>query len=251
MDLGEVALLLAAGLVAGVVNAVAGGGSLVSFPALVATGLPPLAANVTSAVAVTPGYLASVLGSRGELGGQRRRIAYLLLSATLGAVAGSALLLVSPERAFELAVPFLVLGATALLAFQDRLRRLVRRVTPSTHDGVALYAAVALAGLYGGYFRPALGVVLVALLALVLNEAMPRLNALKNVGQATIGGVTVVIFALFGPVEWLAVLVLVPTTIIGGYAGARLAPRVPDPVWRVGIVAFGTAVGVLLLVRAL
>jgi uncharacterized membrane protein YfcA len=250
MDLGDVALLLAAGLVAGVVNAVAGGGSLVSFPALIASGLPPLAANVTSSVAVTPGYLAAVAGSRGELAGQRHRITYLLLTATLGAAAGSALLLVSPERAFELAVPFLVLGATALLAFQEPLRRAVRRVTPPGRDGVSLHVVVALAGLYGGYFRPALGVVLVALLALVLNETMPRLNALKNVGQATIGVVTVAIFALFGPVEWLAVLVLVPTTILGGYAGARLGRRIPDAVWRVGIVAFGTGVGVLLLVRA-
>jgi uncharacterized membrane protein YfcA len=251
MDLGDVALLLAAGLVAGVVNAVAGGGSLVTFPALIAVGLPPVTANVTNSVAVSPGYLASVVGSRAELAGQGHRVWHLVVTATLGAAAGSLLLLRSPERAFELVVPFLVLGATALLAFQDVLRRLVGhpRVASPRRALVSLHAVVALAGLYGGYFRPALGVVLIALLALVLDETMPRLNALKNVGQAVIGVVTVAIFALFGPVEWLAVAVLVPTTIAGGYAGARLARRIPDTLWRVGIVGFGATVGVILLVR--
>lgn len=253
MDLSDVGLLLAAGLAAGVVNAVAGGGSLVTFPALLAIGLPPVTANVTNSVAVSPGYLASVAGSRSELVGQGRRIRHLVVAATAGTIAGSALLLLSPERAFELVVPFLVLGSTALLAFQDPLRRLVghpHQLSP-TRATWSLYATVGLAGVYGGYFRPALGVVLMALLALVLVETMPRLNALKNVAQAVIGLATVVIFALFGPVDWLAVLVLIPTTIAGGYGGARLVRRIPDSVWRVSIVAFGTVVGVILLVRAL
>lgn len=252
MDLGEVALLLAAGLAAGVVNAVAGGGSLVSFPALIAVGLPPVAANVTNSVAVSPGYLASVAGARSQLRGQGRRVAQLLVTATVGTTAGSLLLLHSPERAFEVVVPFLVLGATALLAFQDPLRRLVGHphVASPARAAVSLHVMVALAGVYGGYFRPALGVILMALLALVIDETMPRLNALKNVGQAVIGMVTVAIFGFFGPVEWLAVAVLVPTTILGGYAGARLAPRLPRVWWRVGIVMFGTVIGVVLLVRA-
>lgn len=252
MELSEVALLLAAGLAAGIVNAVAGGGSLITFPALLAIGLPPVAANVTNSVAVSPGYVASVVGSRGELAGQGGRVRRLVVAATAGTIVGSAVLLLSPERAFELVVPFLVLAATALLAFQDPLRRMVghpHRVSPARAT-VSLYAVVGLAGVYGGYFRPALGVILMALLALVLEDTMPRLNALKNVAQAVIGLVTVVIFALFGPVDWLAVLVLVPTTIAGGYGGARLARRLPDPVWKVSIVVFGTIVGTILLVRA-
>jgi uncharacterized protein len=252
MDLGDVTLLVAAGLIAGVVNAVAGGGSLVSFPALLAIGLPPVAANVTNSVAVTPGYLASVAGSRSQLVGQGRRVWHLLAAATLGAVAGSALLLASPERTFVVVVPFLVLASTVLLAFQEQLRRLFgqpRQMAPGRAT-VSLYVVVALAGLYGGYFRPALGIVLIALLALVLDDTMPKLNALKNVGQAVIGVVTVVIFAIAGPVDWLAVALLVPTIIIGGYAGARVAPHLPATVWRVLLIVFGTAVAVVLLVQA-
>lgn len=252
MDLGDVTLLLAAGLVAGMVNAVAGGGSLVSFPALVAVGLPPVAANVTNSVAVTPGYLASVAGSRRELSGQRRRAWHLLVSAAAGAVGGSVLLLASPERTFELAAPFLVLATALLLAFQDPLRRLVGhpRAASPTRATVSLHIVVLLAGAYGGYFRPALGVVLIALLALVVDDMMPRLNALKNVGQAVIGVVTVVIFALFGPVDWLGVAVLAPTVIAGGYAGARVAHRLPKSFWRAALIVFGVVVGVILLVRA-
>jgi uncharacterized protein len=252
MDLGDIAFLLAAGLIAGMVNAVAGGGSLVSFPALLAAGLPPVAANVTNSVAVTPGYLASVVGSRSELAAQRMRIWHVLVTATLGAIVGSVLLLVSPPRAFEVIVPFLVLGSTALLALQVPLRRVVghpRRMSP-VRAKVSLYVVVALAGLYGGYFRPALGVVLFALLALVIDDSLPRLNALKNVGQAVIGVVTVLIFAVFGPVQWLAVAVLVPTVIIGGYLGARVVPRMPTIVWQVLIIAFGTIIGLVLLHQA-
>lgn len=253
MDLSEVALLLAAGLAAGAVNAVAGGGSLVTFPALLAIGLSPVAANVTNSVAVSPGYLASVVGSRPELSGQGRRVRRLVVAAVVGTGAGSALLLLSPERAFELVVPFLVLGATALLAFQDPLRRLVghpHRMSPARAN-VSLYAMVGVAGVYGGYFRPALGVILIAVLALVLADTMSRLNALKNVAQAVIGVATVAIFAVFGPVDWLSVAVLAPTTIIGGYAGARFAPKLPDAVWKVSIVTFGTVVGIILLIRAI
>lgn len=253
MDIGDVVLLLAAGLIAGVVNAVAGGGSLVSFPALVAVGMPPVAANVTNSVAVTPGYLAAVAGSRRQLHGQRRRVWHLTVSAVVGAVIGSALLLITPEHAFDLAAPFLVLATAVLLAFQEPLRRLVGnpKVASPARSTVLLHAAVMFAGAYGGYFRPALGVVLIALLVLVLDDTMARLNGLKNVGQAVIGVVTMVIFALFGPVDWVAVAVLVPTTIIGGYAGARVAPRLPKAIWRVGLIIFGTVVGVLLLIQAL
>jgi hypothetical protein len=253
MDLGEVALLLAAGLAAGTVNAVAGGGSLVTFPTLLATGLPPVAANVTNSIAVSPGYLGAVAGSRLDLAGQGHRVRHLLPTAAAGSAIGSALLLVTPERAFELVVPFLVLAASGLLAFQDRLRRLVghpaqlspRRATLSLH------AMVGLASIYGGYFGAALGVMLVAMIALVVDETMARVSALKNLASAVVGLVTVVIFALFGPVDWLAVAVLAPATVAGGYGGARLARRLPSTIWRVTIVAFGTVIGVILLLRAL
>lgn len=251
MDLHEAALLVAAGLGAGIVNAVAGGGSLITFPALIAAGLAPVPANVTNSIAVSPGYLASVLGSRADL--PRGRARALLPTAAAGSVAGCALLLATPARAFELVVPFLVLGATAVLAFQDRLRRLVghpRDLSPR-RQAVALQAMVALGALYGGYFGAALGVMFVAVLALVLDEPLVRVTALKNVLSAVTGVTTVVVFALFGPVNWAAVAVLAPAAMLGGYAGARLARRLPSAVLKAVIVTFGTVVGIVLMIRAL
>jgi len=253
MDLSEAALLLVAGLAAGTVNAVAGGGSLITFPTLVAVGLPPVEANVTNSVAVSPGYLASIAGSRDDLRGQGHRMRQLVPTAAVGAGAGCALLLATPARAFELVVPFLVLGAAAALAYQDRLRRLVghpRHMGPR-RAAITLHAVVGLSSVYGGYFGAALGVLLISALALVLDETLARVSALKNVISAVVGLVTVVVFAVFGPVAWAYVAVLTPATLIGGYAGARVARRLPAAVLRALIVTFGAVIGVVLLVRAL
>lgn len=252
MDLANILLLLGAGVLAGGVNALAGGGSLITFPTLIATGLPTVAANVTNSVAVFPGYVSSVVGSRADLAGQRRRLVTILPTAVVGAAGGCALLLLTPARAFELVVPFLVLAAAATLAFQDRLRGLVGhpRALSRRRQSLSLQLMVFIGAVYGGYFGAALGVMYVAALALVLDESLNRVNALKNVLSATVGLVTLIVFALFGPVNWVAVSVVAPATIIGGYAGARLARRLPQRVLRFLIVAFGTAIGLLLLYRA-
>jgi uncharacterized membrane protein YfcA len=254
----DVLFLLGAGLAAGIVNAVAGGGSLITFPALVAVGLPPVPANVTNSIAVSPGYLASVHGSRADLAGlaaSRGRSALLALlhTAVMGAAAGCTLLLATPARAFEIAVPFLVLGATAVLAYQERLRAVVGH--PHEMSGgrrsAVLHATVGLGAVYGGYFGAALGVMLVAGLGLVLESSLAQISALKNAISAVVGLTTVVVFAIFGPVDWAAVAVLAPATMVGGYAGARIARRLPARVLRLVIVIVGTLVGVLLLARAL
>jgi uncharacterized membrane protein YfcA len=253
MDLSHAALLAAAGLAAGTMNAVAGGGSLITFPALLAVGLPPVPANVSNSIAVFPGYVASVVGSRKDLAHQERRTARLLPTAVVGAVAGCVLLLATPARAFELVVPFLVLGATAVLAFQDQLRAVVghpAHLNP-TRQQVALHTMVALGAVYGGYFGAALGVMLVAGLALVLDETLARVSAVKNVLSAVVGLTTVVVFAAFGPVNWAAVAVLAPATMVGGYGGAKLVRRLPNAVLKGVIVTFGTVIGVLLLIRNL
>ncbi|GAA2717676.1 sulfite exporter TauE/SafE family protein [Micromonospora olivasterospora] len=252
MDFSDAALLLAAGLAAGTVNAVAGGGSLITFPALIATGLPPVPANVTNSVSVFPGYVSSVAGSHMDL--PRGRALWALLPTTVaGAVAGCLLLLATPARAFELVVPFLVLGATAVLAFQDPLRRLVGHpadLAPRRRT-VTVQAMVAVGAVYGGYFGAALGVMLVAGLALVLDATLARVSAIKNLLSAVVGLTTVVVFALFGPVDWAAVAVVAPATLVGGYAGARLVRRLPPVVLKTMVVAFGTVIGLYLLWRAL
>jgi uncharacterized membrane protein YfcA len=252
MDFTHILLLIAAGVAAGAINAIAGGGSLITFPTLIATGLPSVEANVTNSVSVFPGYVSSVFGSRADLAGQGRRVRATVVSAVLGSVCGCALLLLTPARAFEVVVPFLVLGAAVTLAFQDRLRGLVghpRSMSPR-RAAVTLQVTVFVGAIYGGYFGAALGVMYVAALALVVDEPLKRINALKNVLSATVGLVTLVVFAAFAPVDWAAAVMLVPATVVGGYVGARLARRLPQRVLRFLIVTFGTSIGLVLFYRA-
>jgi uncharacterized membrane protein YfcA len=252
MDLSHVLLLVVAGLAAGAVNAIAGGGSLITFPSLIAVGLPTVAANVTNSVAVCPGYVSSVVGSRADLAGQGRRLRTIVPTGLAGSVVGCALLLLTPARAFEVVVPFLVLAAAATLAFQDRLRGLVghpRALSPLRRT-ITLQVVVFVGAIYGGYFGAALGVMYVAALALVLDESLNRINALKNVLSAAVGLVTIIVFAIFGPVHWGAALTVAPATVVGGYVGARLARRLPARVLKIIIVSFGTAIGLVLLYRA-
>ncbi|MDP9792206.1 putative membrane protein YfcA [Catenuloplanes nepalensis] len=253
MGLMEAALLLVAGLAAGIVNAIAGGGSLITFPTMLAIGIPPVSANVSNALSVAPGYASSVVGSRADLNGQGGRILRIVPTALAGAACGCVLLLSTPRDLFDYVVPFLVLGATMTLAFQARLRALVghpREVSP-VRATVMLHTAVFLCALYGGYFNAALGVLLVAGLALVLDETLARVSALKNLLSAVVGVVTVLVYSIFGPVDWAAVAMVAPATVVGGYLGARLARLLSARVLRVVIVTFGTAVGLWLLVRVL
>jgi uncharacterized membrane protein YfcA len=256
MSLSHVLLLLVAGLAAGTVNAIAGGGSLITFPALLAIGLPAKPANFTNSVAVCPGYLASVYGSRtdlAELAHGRRRSVYLLLpTAAAGTVVGCVLLKATPAGAFEAIVPFLVIGAAAVLAFQQQLRGVVGHPAQlsARRQSIALHLMVGFGSVYGGYFGAALGVMLVAGLGLVLDETLARITALKNIVSAVVGLVTVLVFALIGQVDWAAAGVVAPATLIGGYVGARIARRLPGAVLRAIIVTFGLVVGGWLLYKA-
>ena len=246
---GALAFLLVAGLLAGAVNAVAGGGSLLVFPALLAVGFPPLAANVTNSVAQWPGYLGIVAGARTDLRGQRGRVARTAVVAVAGSAIGCMLLLVLPGSVFDAIVPALVLLAAVLMALQPRLKRWIGPPAPGAPDRlVALLPAVFLASVYGGYFGGALGVILVVTLSLFAHDGLVRLNALKGLLSLVIATVTVVIFSIGAPVDWLAVAVLAPTTLIGGYLGARLARRLPENVLRWAVVLIAVAVGVALLV---
>jgi uncharacterized membrane protein YfcA len=250
MDVSDAAVLLVAGFAAGTVNAIAGGGSLITFPALLATGLPAVPANVTNSVAVCPGYLSSVVGSRADL--DRRQAVALIPTAMGGAVVGCVLLLATPARAFEVVVPFLVLAAAVVLAFQAQLRKVVghpHTLSPRRR-AVSLQLIVGFGAVYGGYFGAALGVMLVASLGLVLDETLARISALKNAISAAVGVLTVVAFAVFGKVNWVDVLILAPATIAGGYLGARIARRLPAAALRALIVTFALAVGLVLLWRA-
>jgi uncharacterized protein len=247
VDLG---LLVAAGVASGVVNAVAGGGSLLLFPALLAVGFPPLAANVTNSVIQCPGYVGLALGSRRELRGQRGRVLSTTGVAVVGSLIGSLMLLVLPAEVFDTAVPALVALASVLLGVQPWLGRWIGEPEPDAPDRRAfLLPVVFLAAIYGGYFGGALGVILIAVLALAAHDDLRRLNAVKGVLSLIISVVSVVVFAIGAPVDWLAVALLAPTTLIGGFLGAKLAGRLPAPVLRVAVVVVGLAVSIYLFVR--
>lgn len=246
---GGLAFLLVAGLLSGAVNAVAGGGSLLVFPALLAVGFAPLPANVTNSVAQWPGYVGVLAGARHELPGQGRRIALTAAVAVVGSAVGCVLLLALPAAVFDAVVPVLVLAASVLLGLQPRLKRWIGTPEPGHPDrNGLLLPAVFLAAVYGGYFGGALGVILIATLSLCAGDDLRRLNATKAALSLVIASVTVVIFAVRAPVDWAAVALLAPTTLVGGYVGARLARRLPENVLRGAVVLLGVAVGVYLLV---
>lgn len=247
MDAGTVLLLAAAGFGAGAVNAVGGGGSLISFPALLAAGYPSIAANVTNAVALLPGYLGGSLAYRPELTLQRARIRALAPTSVLGAAAGTALLLLSPASLFQAIVPWLILAACGLLALQPRAAAIARRHRARGGSAAGLHAGLFAATLYGGYFGAGLGIVLLALLGALLPDDLQRLNALKGLLSLLVAVVCAAGFALLGPVAWDAALVVGVACLPGGVAGVRVARRLPAPVLRAAVVAFGVAVAIVLL----
>ena len=251
LSLAEVALLAVAGLAAGAVNAVAGGGSLVAFPALLGVGLPAVSANVTNAVAVLPGYVGGSIGYRRELGGQRGRVVKLLPTTVAGGVLGAVLLLATDDAVFEGIVPFLILLACGLLAAQPAISRRIQPLegAHAQERSVRLHGLTFLCAVYGGYFGAGLGIALLAVLALALDDDLQRLNALKGLLSLVIGLAAVAWFAFFGPVEWTEAAIVGATSLIGGQAGVVMARRLPAGVLRGIVVAFGVGVALVLLIQ--
>ncbi len=249
MSPADVLLVAGAGLVAGAVNAVAGGGTLISFPALLAAGLNPVAANITSSIGLLSGYLGGSVAYRRELSGQRTRVRALLPAALLGAVLGAVLLLLTPDATFRALVPYLVLTSCALLALQPRLARaLAARRDGQTDLPWGAVAGVGVASVYGSYFGAGLGVLLLAVLGILVADELQRLNALKGLLSLLINIVGVVVFVLATDVAWAFVAVLAVSAYLGGTAGVSVARRLPASVLRASVVALGTVVGIVLLV---
>jgi uncharacterized protein len=241
--------LAAAGFLGGAVNAMAGGGSLITFPALLAAGYPSIVANVTNAVALCPGYFGGTLAYRPELRGQGERMAWLAATSVLGGLAGALLLAVSSEEAFDAVVPFLILFSCALLAAQPAITARVRE-RGGGRRGVRspmLHGLQFLSAIYGSYFGAGLGVMMLAVLGILLTDTLQRLNALKGFLSLVINVVGAVFFVLFVPPAWGAVLVIAPAALIGGRTGVALARRLSNRTLRGLIVVFGTLVGLYLL----
>ena len=250
MDALDLALVLVAAFAAGAVNAVAGGGSLLTFPTLLAAGIAPVPASITNTLGLMPGYLGGTHAYRAELAVQRHRVRILVVPAALGAVAGALLLLVSPEAVFEAVVPYLVLLAAVMLALQPRLACWVASRPRGTRElPVALLAVTFLGGVYGAYFGGALGVILLAALGIVVADDLQHINALKSVLSVVINGVAVAVFVFSPHVHWATVAVMGVGSLAGGRLGVGVARRLGAAQLRRVVVAVAFVAAAVLLVR--
>ena len=249
MDLWEALALLAAGMVAGAINAVVGSGTLVTFPTLLAFGYPPVLANVTNNIGVLPGSVSGAWAYRRELSGQKARVLRLAGASAVGGVIGAILLLELPESAFEAIVPVLILLAVVLVIIQPRLSKLVakRRSAPA-HGGAAAIVATLLCGIYGGYFGAAQGVLLMAFLGILIDEHLQRLNAVKNILAGLVNFVAAIIFVFVSEVAWDAAAMIAVGTTVGGQVGGMYGRRLPPIALRGVIVVVGTVAAVRLVV---
>jgi uncharacterized membrane protein YfcA len=245
-------LLFAAGVGAGLSGSMAGLASLFSYPALLAAGLPAVAANVTNTISLTLSSVGSVAGSRQELSGQWPTVRRYALLTALGGGTGAALLLVTPPGAFEKVVPVLVGGASVALLFQPQIRAAVLRTVGEDHHqgGLIVLAAVFAVAVYGGYFGAAAGVMLLALLLVSLPVSLLQGNAIKNVLLGVANAIAAVGFALFAPVDWQAVLPLAVGALVGSRLGPVIARHLPAAPLRIGIALAGLGLATALAISA-
>ena len=243
--------VLFAGMAAGTVNTIVGSGTLITFPVLLAVGYPPVLANVTNTVGLTPGSVSGAHGYRAELAGQRPRLVTLGAVSVLGGLTGAVLLLTLPPDAFRAIVPVLIAISLVLVVLQPRLsQRLAGEDEHSgrvARGGLGLHAGVYGSGIYGGYFGAAQGVLLVGLLGVFLHEDLQRINAAKNVLAALVNGTAAVVFILVADVAWQAAGLIAVGSVVGGQLGASIGRRIPSPVLRGLIVV----VGILAIVKIL
>lgn len=242
-------LLAVAAFAAGVLNAVAGGGSFLTFPALVFTGVPPIVANATSALAVSPGYLGSTLGFREELAQlPRSRLRREAVLAAVGGVVGALLLLVTPAKVFAGVVPWLLLFATVLFALGPGL---ARRAQAGGGPGLSRWREPGLlaVSVYGGYFNGGLGILLLALYTVTGESRLNTANALKNFNSLVLSWLSVAAFVLAGAIAWPQGVLMMAAATVGGLMGARWAKRLPVAWVRMGVIATGVVMSVVFFVR--
>ncbi len=246
-------LVILVSLAAGLINALAGGGTLITFPALLAIGLPAVSANVTNTLGLWPGSLGGTLAQAKDLKGQKKRLWISLPSAVMGGLAGGFLLLRTNEKLFSDLVPFLILLATSLLALQTPLRQWVAR---RQENGLAgsipegwIFLPVFLGAIYGGYFGAGLGIILLAILGLLLNDSLTHLNVLKQIISFSANFAAALLFVFSGKVVWNVALVMMAGALLGGSLGGRLAGRVKPDTLRWIVVTIGFIVGMIYLVK--
>lgn len=244
-----------AAMLAGAVNALAGGGTLITFPTLVALGVPAIVANVTNTVALCPGYLGATLAQAKDLRGQRERLWCFLPASALGGVSGGFLLLQSGERVFRQIVPFLILLAALLLAVQEPLRSWLTQRTEKTNNHAttttrwSALLSVILASIYGGYFGAGLSIIVLAALGMFTRDTLTRLNALKQAIAFSVNIAAALFFVFSGKVNWIIALVMASGALLGGMLGGKLAGRIPAFALRWVVVWLGLTVAMIYLLR--
>jgi uncharacterized membrane protein YfcA len=242
-----------AAVAAGAINALAGGGTLITFPILLAIGVPPIIANVTNTVALCPGFIGGILAQLKDLSGQRKRFWTFLGASAIGGVIGSILLLRTGERAFQALVPYLILLASCLIAVQGLLRlwllRRSIRLEAKSKSEIWAVVLVGLAAIYGGYFGVAMSVVVLTLLAWMINDNLTRLNAIKQTVAFGANGAAAVIFIFSGKVVWLIALVMAAGALIGGTLGGRLAGHIKPDTLRWTVVSIGIVLAIIYFTR--
>jgi uncharacterized protein len=248
--------LIFAGLTAvfaGAINAIAGGGTLLTFPMLLAIGVPPIAANVTNTVALCPGFIGGILAQIKDLSGQRRRFWTFLIASSMGGIVGSLLLLYTGEKAFQSLVPFLLVIASGLLAIQGALRiwlvrRSIREVKPKSEIWAVIL--IGLAAIYGGYFGVAMSVIVLSLLGWMVNDSFTRLNAIKQTVAFGANGAAAVLFIFSGKVVWVIALVMAAGALIGGTLGGRWAAHIKPDTLRWTVVVIGLTLATIYFLRS-
>ena len=243
MGAAEIAAIAAAGMAAGAINTLVGSGTLITFPVLLAVGYSPVTANVSNTVGLVPGSVAGAVGYRRELAGYRTRTLRFAVASVLGGVSGAVLLLVLPDSAFEAIVPAFIAIALGLVVLQPRLNRLLaeHRPPPDAHGTGLPRLGVLLAGVYGGYFGAAQGILLIAILGLALPDDLQRLNGLKNVLAGIVNAVAGLVFIAVADVAWGPVALIAAGSVLGAYLAARYGRRLSPPALRAVIVAVGIA----------
>jgi len=255
LSIWEALAVLAAGIGAGTINTIVGSGTLITFPVLLATGLPPVTATVSNALGLIPGSVSGAIGYRAELKGQRSLVLRLAGASATGGLAGAVLLLMLPETAFETIVPVLVALALVLVIFQPRLSAAVQRrrerngTSAVSHGGPVLFGSLLLASVYGGYFTAAQGIIYLSLMGMLLDDTLQRLNAVKNVLAAIVNTIAALFFLFVADFDWSAVLLIAVGSALGGQVGAKVGRRLPPFALRVFIVAVGSVAIVQLLLR--
>jgi uncharacterized protein len=246
--------LLGAGGLAGLINTVVGSGTLITFPTLLAIGVPPVTANISNTVGLAPGSLSGAWATARELNGQHRRVLWLGSASLLGGIAGAVLLLRLPQSAFDAIVPILIgLGCVLVVLQPSVAKKLAHRrarlgLDPGhTHGPALLWLATLLTGVYGGYFGAAQGVLLIAILGIGFAEALARVNAIKNVLATIVNMIAAVVFVIISEVNWPAAIAIAVGSVLGAQVGGRVGRKIPATIYRVIIVAVGVAAIVSLL----